>query len=110
MRRPAALAAVLVLAACASPPPETPHASAPLALPPPAIPIASPTPTPKDACGAAEVQNLLGHPRTEIPVPVEPNRQRVACTTCPVTQDFRPERLNFFFDAATGAIREIKCG
>jgi hypothetical protein len=34
----------------------------------------------------------------------------VACTTCPVTMDFSAARLNFFFDAATGIIKEIRCG
>lgn len=41
---------------------------------------------------------------------MNPNLQRVACTTCPVTMDFNPNRLNFFFDAATGIIKEVKCG
>lgn len=113
MRRWSILAA-LALAACAPLPLETPApaTSAPVAAPPPPPPqpIATPLPTPKDACGAAELQGLIGHPRTEIPVPLDPNRQRVACTTCPVTQDFRPDRLNFFFDADTGRIRQIKCG
>ncbi|WP_338066139.1 hypothetical protein [Phenylobacterium deserti] len=52
----------------------------------------------------------MGRNRSEIPIPVSPDRQRVACTTCPVTQDFRADRLNFFFDADTGVIREIRCG
>ena len=109
MRFGAALLGVLVLAAaCASPPPEVPPA-APAPAPPP-TPIASPVPPTRDACGAADVQNLVGRPRTEIPVPIDPNRQRVACTTCPVTEDFRPDRLNFFFDAESGLIREIRCG
>jgi len=56
------------------------------------------------------VLHLGGRPRREIPVPVRPERHRVACTTCPVTPDFSPERLNFFFDAQTGIIREIRCG
>jgi hypothetical protein len=56
------------------------------------------------------VQSLVGRPRTEIPVPLDPAKQRVACTTCPVTEDYRPDRLNFFFDAGTGLIREIRCG
>ena len=105
--------AALLAAACASPPePAAPASPAPAptpAAPPSAAPL-PPPPSPKDACGAAELQNLVGRPRTEIPVPVHPDRQRVACTTCPVTQDFRPERLNFFFDAQTGLIREIRCG
>jgi len=109
MRFGAALLGVLVLAAaCASPPTEVPSAAPAPAPPPP--PIASPVPPTRDACGAADVQNLVGRPRTEIPVPIDPNRQRVACTTCPVTEDFRPDRLNFFFDAESGLIREIRCG
>ncbi|MDB5419479.1 MAG: hypothetical protein JWP50_2898 [Phenylobacterium sp.] len=110
MRRLAAIAGMLLTAsACASPPqpePPAPYAQ-PSAEP---APIATPAPPQKDACGAADLQGLIGHPRTEIPVPVQPDRQRVACTTCPVTQDYRPDRLNFFFDAGSGRIREIKCG
>jgi hypothetical protein len=112
VRRWAALGAIAALAGCAPPPLEEPRALSP---PPAAVTQApplpmTPLPAPRDSCGAAEVQGLVGHPRTEIPVPIEPNRQRVACTTCPVTQDYRPERLNFYFDAQTGLIREIKCG
>jgi len=43
-------------------------------------------------------------------VPIHPERQRVACTTCPITQDYQPGRLNFFFDAQTGLIKQIRCG
>ncbi|MDB5423377.1 MAG: hypothetical protein JWQ29_793, partial [Phenylobacterium sp.] len=73
--------------------------------PPPAPPRAG-----ADQCGAAALQGLVGKLRTEIPVPIDPARQRVACTTCPVTLDFSPQRLNFFFDASTGVIKEIRCG
>jgi hypothetical protein len=52
----------------------------------------------------------VGKSRTEIPIPIDPAKQRVACTTCPVTMDFSPQRLNFFFDAATGVIKEVRCG
>jgi hypothetical protein len=112
MRRLVTICAVLALAGgCAPTPLEAPRGFPPAgtaqSVPPRPM---SPIPASKDACGAAELQGLVGHPRTEIPVPVEPNRQRVACTTCPVTQDYRPERLNFFFDAQSGRIREIKCG
>jgi hypothetical protein len=63
-----------------------------------------------DACGAADLQALVGRPRSEIPIPVDPARQRVVCTTCPATMDYSPQRLNFFFDAGTGIIKEIRCG
>jgi hypothetical protein len=115
MRRLAAIAGLLLaVSACASPPEEEPPAPyarpAAEAAPPPESRVAPAAAPAQDACGAAELQGLVGHPRTEIPVPLHPDRQRVACTTCPVTQDYRPERLNFFFDAGTGRIREIKCG
>jgi hypothetical protein len=108
----AGVAIAVALAGCASQDaPQAPPASPPPAAAPAGPPSkASPVPAPKDACGAAEVQALIGHPRTDVPVPLHPDRQRVACTTCPVTQDYRPERLNFFFDAQTGLIREIRCG
>ena len=40
-----------------------------------------------DLCHAAELQSLVGQPRTEIPVPVDVINRRVTCTTCPVTED-----------------------
>jgi len=100
-----ALAALVALAACATSaetPPEPPPAAAP--------PTVVEPPKPADTCGADEVRHLVGRPRTEIPVPLKPELQRVACTTCPVTLDFNPNRLNFFFDAQTGIIKEIRCG
>ncbi len=101
-------AALLALGGCST----TPEPQAPPPAPAPAPPIAPapPSVTVADTCGARPLQSLIGHPRTDIPVPVRPELQRVACTTCPVTMDFNPERLNFFFDAGTGLIREIRCG
>jgi len=64
----------------------------------------------RDQCGAAALQWLIGRPRSEIPVPLHPNLQRVACTKCPVTLDYNPARLNLLFDAETGLIREVRCG
>lgn len=106
IQRVLTIAALMVLAGCAS------ESSAP--SPAPTAPTQRPTPpAPQksaDQCGAAEAQSLVGRPRTEIPVPVLPALQRVACTTCPVTMDFNPRRLNFFYDAETGLIREVRCG
>ena len=104
-----ALGAALALAACSSSPTEVTPAPAPY----PAIvaaPAPAPSPASRDQCGAADLQNLVGKLRTEIPVPIDPTKQRVACVTCPVTLDFSPQRLNFFFDAATGVIKEVRCG
>jgi hypothetical protein len=114
------------LAACSSPsyptrvqPPSAPAPATPgpTATPAPAAPdsaLRSPVPRPqaatRDQCGAAQMQGMVGRPRTEIPVPVDPGRQRVACTSCPVTEDYNPARLNFFFDADSGLIRQVRCG
>ena len=109
MKRPALAAMLLALAGCMTPDSvPAPAAPSPAPAPPPPAPAAPPPVA--DACGAREHQHLVGRPRTEIPVPVNPNRQRVACTTCPVTMDFSAERLNFFFDAQTGIIKEVRCG
>lgn len=105
MARAALAALTFTLAACASEPPAPPPAPAPSPAPRPAPPI-----RPADACGAVEAQRYVGRLRTEIPVPVLPALQRVACTTCPVTLDFNPRRLNFFYDAETGVIKEVRCG
>jgi hypothetical protein len=113
----AAAGLALILAACSSGPIEVTPSDTPTAPPaPPSVqlPTLAPTPAPsataRDQCGAADMQGLVGKPRTEIPIPIDPARQRVACTTCPVTMDFSPVRLNFFFDAATGVIKEVRCG
>lgn len=107
MRRAIVLAAgLLALAACSTPQP----APAPPPPPPSAPPPPPAAPPPADACDARGHQHLVGRPRSEIPVPVRPNLQRVVCTTCPMTMDHNPNRLNFLFDAATGIIREVRCG
>ena len=113
MRRPIAAAGLLlILAACASEPTGPAPAPPPAAPAPRPPPVTRPPPRPPsaDMCGAAEAQHLVGKPRTEIPVPVQPALQRVACNTCPVTMDYNPRRLNFFYDAETGIIKEVKCG
>ncbi len=115
MKRFIGLAALLLVASCASPPkapappppPETPTVPA---IQSPANPTRLAPDRPHDACGAHDLQGLIGKPRSEIPIPVDPSRRRVACTTCPVTQDFREDRLNIFFDADTGVVKSVTCG
>ena len=69
--------------------------------------LVSPT---TDLCKAGEMQWLVGKPKTEIPVPVDVVNRRVTCTTCPVTMDYNPNRLNILYEQSTGVIREVKCG
>ena len=90
------------------PPPTTPTAPPAIALP--ATPPASLSAEPKDQCGLKDAQAFVGKPRTSLPAPVDPSRWRVACTTCPVTMDYRPDRLNILFNADTGVVQEVKCG
>ena len=112
VKRAALAGAVLLLASCSSgppppapmPPPATPTAPPAIALPPTA-PVAE-----KDQCGLKDAQAFVGKKRTDLPAPVDPSRWRVACTTCPVTMDFRPDRLNILFNADTGVVQQVKCG
>jgi hypothetical protein len=114
------LAAALALAACANgappPPPNLPAAPIRVPAPPPppvslpAAPISVPKPPPPDQCGASELFALVGKPRTAIPVPIDPTRRRVVCTTCPRTFDYRPDRLTIEYDVETGVVTKVSCG
>ena len=118
LRRLAGLGVLLALAACApnSSAVRPPAAPTALVAPPPA-PLAiedSPTPTwqPRaapDQCGAGPLQSLVGRPKEEIPIPLEPGRRRVVCTSCPMTQDYSAERQTIQFDAATGRVTSVAC-
>jgi hypothetical protein len=123
MRAASAIAALALLAAaCApsypiaprAPSQASPQAAQPVAPQPLRPTLRSPIPRPdvsvRDQCGAADLQGLIGRSRRDIPVPLDPNRQRVACHGCPITDDYDPGRLNFFFDANSGIIREVRCG
>ncbi|MDQ8029527.1 MAG: hypothetical protein REJ23_12445 [Brevundimonas sp.] len=63
-----------------------------------------------DLCRAGDLQNLVGKPRSEIPVPVDVVNRRVTCTTCPVTEDYSPYRLNIFYNEQTHLIEQVRCG
>ena len=63
-----------------------------------------------DQCGASRYQWLLGRPRSAIPASPSGASWRIACTSCPITQDYSPARLNIFYDAETERIEEVRCG
>jgi hypothetical protein len=118
------LTVAAVLAACESAPtpaPATtavsspPVVTAPPPPPPPAVaagPISLPPPGPvsRDTCGADLLQGLIGRPRTEIPVPVDPSKRRVVCTNCPRTMDLRPDRQTIEYNPENGAVTSVTCG
>jgi hypothetical protein len=73
-----------------------------------------PAPMPPDdgpsQCRADQYQRFVGRNRTELPPQPAGETWRVTCTTCPVTMDYNPGRLNILFDQSSGIIREVKCG
>lgn len=62
------------------------------------------------ACKADQYQRYVGRNRSELPQTPAGETWRVTCTTCPVTMDYNPSRLNIVYDEATGVIRQVKCG
>lgn len=106
--RPMVLAVILTLAACAGAPEAAPAGPPPPVSQAPTIDL--PPPDAPDSCGAKDLQWLVGKPKSAIPVPTDPSRRRVVCTSCPVTLDYSPWRLNILFDAETGIVKEVKCG
>jgi len=104
------LIALLALTACSTP---VADPAAPRAVERARIhqPVGSRPPSPAaDLCRAGDLQWLVGKPRTEIPVPVDVVSRRVTCTTCPVTQDYSPYRLNIFFNDQTENVEQVRCG
>ena len=104
------LAATLAAAGCAAP---EPSASAPPASPiadaPPPVASTFP-PAGQDTCRAADYRALVGADHRDVPVAPDGLVFRVACTTCPVTEDFNPRRITFYFDDADGRIVRLACG
>lgn len=60
-------------------------------------------------CDAAAARSLIGSHVGAVDFAPGAN-VRIVCTTCPVTYDLRPDRLNIRFDQATGIIKSVDCG
>lgn len=105
MRRGLFALGLLVAVACM---PACAPTSGRVKVAPPPIPRASPQQI--DTCGLKAVRNLVGQPKSAIPVPVAPGLRRVTCTTCVQAQDYNSRRLNIYFDVDTGIIQRVACG
>ncbi len=60
-------------------------------------------------CDAAAARSLIGSHIGAVSFPQGAN-VRIVCTTCPMSKDLRPDRLNVRFDEATGIIESVDCG
>ncbi|MDR3511332.1 MAG: proteinase inhibitor i78 [Caulobacteraceae bacterium] len=108
--RPWAFGLAVTLSLCAHASAQTPLQGPSPQSPPPSLaqtPSAGSTPP---RCEAAALAYLVGRPKSEIPVPVDPSHRRVACATCPASQDYRPDRTDILYDANTGLITAVTCG
>lgn len=100
----AALLAAFAIVACAQ------KQDTGAALPPPPAETVVAAPADEDACKASQYQHLIGKKKADIPATPAGASWRVTCTTCPVTMDFRADRLNIFFNEKTEVIEVVKCG
>jgi hypothetical protein len=85
---------VAVLGACAAPAAEGP-----------ATPAAG-----ENQCHASDYQNLVGRQKSQIPAKPAGATWRVVCSTCAMTMDYNPERLNIVYDETTGVVTKVSCG
>lgn len=99
MRIPMILAAsaVVLSSACA---PVTPPDSA----------QAAPDPNAHVVCQAGDYQELVGRNRSEIPEAPAGRIFRTVCSSCPVTLDFRDNRVTFSYETTSGRIERVSCG
>lgn len=80
----------LALGACAAPP--------------------SPGAPADNECRASDHQYLIGRRKSEIPATPAGAIWRVTCSTCAVTMDYNPRRLNIVYDDTTGVVTKVACG
>ncbi|MFN3537974.1 MAG: I78 family peptidase inhibitor [Brevundimonas sp.] len=67
-------------------------------------------PSADDQCRASEHQSLIGQNRSQIPQAPAGATWRITCTSCAMTMDYRPDRLNILYDQQANIVREVKCG
>ena len=71
---------------------------------------APPTASMPGECKADAYRSYIGKNRSELPATPAGETRRVVCSTCAVTMDFNPERVNIVYDAGSNLVTEVKCG
>ncbi|MBN8552824.1 MAG: hemolysin [Caulobacterales bacterium] len=92
------IAAIFVAGACAP------------ASHPPQIGGPDPVPPENDRCRASIHQDLVGRQHSEIPVAPAGALWRISCSSCAVTMDYNPQRMNIVYDDRSGVIQSVSCG
>lgn len=69
-----------------------------------------PVPPENDQCRASAYQSLVGHPRSHIPQQPAGATWRVSCSSCAVTMDYNPRRMNIVYDDRTEIVQSVSCG
>jgi hypothetical protein len=59
-------------------------------------------------CDAEAARSLIGSHHGAVTFPAD-TTVRFVCTECPMTRDYRPDRLTVFFDRDTGLIERLQC-
>jgi hypothetical protein len=77
---------------------------------PPLVGGPDPVPPENDRCRASVHQGLVGQHRSAIPATPPGATWRVSCSSCAVTMDYNPQRLNIVYDDRTEIIRSVGCG
>lgn len=61
-------------------------------------------------CKADAYRSYIGKNRSELPAAAPGETRREVCTTCAMTMDFNPDRVNIVYDANSNLITQVKCG
>jgi hypothetical protein len=61
-------------------------------------------------CKADAYRGYIGKNRSEVPAAPVGETRRVVCSTCAVTMDFNPDRVNIVYDTTSNLVTEVKCG
>ena len=73
-----------------------------------AVPVTAPVGPTAWQCDAEAAHSLIGSHFGAVTFPSDA-QVRFVCTECPMTRDFRRDRLTVFYDRDTGLIERLQC-